>query len=78
MIAEAEDVLKIPTNALFRVGDKWAVFRAENGVAREQQVEVGLQNGLEAEIRSGLSAGDQVIMHPGDDVVDGSTIRQRE
>lgn len=78
VIAEAEDVLKIPTNALFRVGDKWAVFRAENGVAREQHVEVGLQNGLEAEIREGLSAGDQVIMHPGDDVVDGSTIRQRE
>ncbi|MDZ4659358.1 MAG: HlyD family efflux transporter periplasmic adaptor subunit [Bythopirellula sp.] len=78
VIAEAEDVLKIPTNALFRVGDKWAVFHAENGVAREQHVEVGLQNGLEAEIRSGLSAGDQVIMHPGDDVVDGTTIRQRE
>ncbi len=78
VIAEAEDVLKIPTNALFRVGDKWAVFRAENGVARERQVEVGLQNGLEAEIREGLAPGDQVIMHPGDDVVDGTTIRERQ
>ena len=44
----------------------------------EQIVEVGLQNGLEAEIREGLAAGDQVIMHPGDDVVDGTTIRQRD
>ena len=78
VIAEAEDVLKIPTNALFRVGDKWAVFRAENGVAREQQVQVGLQNGLEAEIREGLAPGDHVIMHPGDDVVDGTSIRERE
>lgn len=78
VIAEAEDVLKIPTNALFRVGDEWAVFRVEDGVAREQQVEVGLQNGLEAEIRTGLASGDQVIMHPGDDVIDGTTIRQRD
>ena len=78
VIAEAENVLKIPTNALFRVGDKWAVFRVEDGVAREQYVEVGLQNGLEAEIRTGLAAGDQVIMHPGDDVVDGTTIVQRK
>ncbi len=77
VIAEAEDVLKIPTSALFRVGDKWAVFRAENGGAREQIVEVGLQNGLEAEIRDGLSAGDLVVMHPGDDVVDGTKIVQR-
>jgi HlyD family secretion protein len=78
VIAEAEDVLKIPTSALFRVGDKWAVFCADDGVAREQIVEVGLQNGLEAEIREGLSAGDLVVMHPGDDVVNGTTIVQRK
>jgi HlyD family secretion protein len=78
VIAEAKDVLRIPTSALFRVGDRWAVFRTENGIAREQAVEVGLQNGLEAEILEGLAAGDQVIMHPGDDVVDRTTIRPRD
>jgi HlyD family secretion protein len=78
VIAKVDDVLKIPTSALFRVGENWAVFLAKDGVAHEHPVEVGLQNGLEAEIREGLAIGDAVVVHPGDDVVDGSTIRQRE
>lgn len=78
VVAEAEEVLKVPTSALFRVGDKWAVYRAVDGVAYEQIVEIGLENGLEAEIRSGLSPGDSVIMHPGDEVSNGIKIRERE
>ena len=78
VIDKVEDVLKIPTSTLFRVGDDWAVFRFEEGVAHEQHVKVGLQNGLEAEIREGLSLGDAVVMHPGDDVIDGSAIRERK
>ncbi len=49
VVAEAADVIKVPTSALFRVGDQWAVFRIENGVARQRLVKIGLQNGLEAE-----------------------------
>jgi HlyD family secretion protein len=78
VIDKADDVLKVPTSALFRVGEEWAVFHAVDGKAEEQYVEVGLQNGLEAEIRGGLQEGDQVIVHPGDDVVAGSAIRQRD
>jgi HlyD family secretion protein len=78
VIDKADDVLKVPTSALFRVGDKWAVFHAVEGKAVEKEVEVGLQNGLEAEIRGGLQEGDLVIVHPGDDVVAGSAIRQRD
>jgi HlyD family secretion protein len=78
VIDKADDVLKVPTSALFRVGGKWAVFHAVDGTAVQQEVEVGLQNGLEAEIRGGLQEGDQVIVHPGDDVVAGSAIRQRD
>ncbi len=76
-MAEARDVLKIPTSALFRVGDDWAVFRAEADTARQQIVEVGMENGLDAEILKGLNPGDRVIMHPVDDVVDGTRIHQR-
>ena len=36
VVAEAADVLKAPTSALFRVGDDWAVFRVEDGVARQR------------------------------------------
>lgn len=78
IVQEAEDVLKAPTSALFRVGEKWAVFRVADDVAHEQLVEIGLQNGLEAEVLSGLASGDQVVVHPGDDVVDGTKIRVRQ
>ena len=43
-----------------------------------QRVEVGQQNGLQAEIRSGLKPGDRVILHPGTDVRDGIEVEERE
>lgn len=75
--AEAKDVLKVPTSALFRVGEDWAVFRVENGVARQRLIGVGLQNGLEAEVREGLAEGDEVVTHPGDNVTDGRAVKAR-
>ena len=77
IVAEAAEVLRIPTSALFRVGQRWAVFRVERGDARETIVRLGLENGLEAEIVEGLADGDQVVIHPGDNVSDGSPVRRR-
>ncbi|MCH7752881.1 MAG: HlyD family efflux transporter periplasmic adaptor subunit [Planctomycetes bacterium] len=78
IVQEADDVLKAPTSALFRVGERWAVFRVERGVARQQRVQLGLRNGLEAEVLEGLSVGDQVVVHPGDHIADGTAVHERE
>lgn len=78
IVQEAHDVPKVPTSALFRIGADWAVFRVNDGVALEQPVKIGLMNGLEAEMIEGLAVGDQVVVHPGDDVVDGTRIRERQ
>jgi HlyD family secretion protein len=77
VIAQASDVLKAPTSALFRVGSDWAVFRIEDGVARQRIVHVGIQNGLEAEVLDGLKQGDLVVIHPGDNIVDGKAVKPR-
>ena len=77
VIDETRNVLRVPTSALFRVGDEPAVFRVENGVAHERKVKVGRQNGLEAEITDGLTEGDQVVLHPSDQLEDGTKVRQR-
>ena len=74
---EAHNVLKVPTSALFRVGNEWAVFRVANGKAQLQIVKAGRQNGLEAEIVEGLSEGEDVIAHPSDEIEDGVAVRQR-
>ena len=36
-----EDVLKVPTSALFRRGEQWAVFVIEDGRAEMRMLEVG-------------------------------------
>lgn len=77
VIDEAEDVLRVPTSALFRVGSESAVFQAVDDEVHEQVVKLGRQNGLEAEVVAGLSAGDEVVVHPSDQIDDGVKVRQR-
>ena len=77
VVAEAADVLKVPSSALFRDGEQWAVFQAEQGIAKKTILELGLQNGLEAEVRSGLEEGHQVIIHPGDQISAGRSVQAR-
>jgi len=77
VIDEAEDVLRVPTSALFRVGSESAVFQVIDDEVHEQVVKLGRQNGLEAEVVTGLSAGDEVVVHPSDQIDDGVKVRQR-
>jgi HlyD family secretion protein len=74
---EAANVLKVPTNALFRHDARWAVYVASEGRARLTVVELGHQTGQEAEVTSGLAEGAMVIVHPADLLHDGSRIIQR-
>ncbi|NOY40645.1 MAG: HlyD family efflux transporter periplasmic adaptor subunit [Planctomycetes bacterium] len=77
VVAEADEVLKVPTSALFRVGQEWAVFRVVAGVAQQQMVKLGLRNGLAAEVVEGLQQGDLVVVHPGDKVAEGIAVARR-
>ncbi len=72
---ESNDTLKIPAGALFRRGQQWSVFTIENGRATLRPVETGHSNGKETEILSGLSAGDTVILYPGERVQNHSRVR---
>ncbi|MCA9532890.1 MAG: efflux RND transporter periplasmic adaptor subunit [Myxococcales bacterium] len=73
----ADDVLRVPASALFRDGEGWAVYAVRAGVARKVAVELGLENADFAEVRSGLSEGDVVIVHPGDAIHDGVLVTAR-
>ena len=77
VIWEAPSVLKVPTSALFRDGQRWAVYAVTTGRARRTIVELGHQTGQEAEVTSGLSEGARVVVHPGDQITDGARIRER-
>jgi HlyD family secretion protein len=71
IVWERPDALTVPSGALFRRDDGWAVFVADGGRAHLRKVRLGPSSGLLTEIREGLSAGDQVIVHPDDAVDDG-------
>jgi HlyD family secretion protein len=77
IVWQGEQVLQVPASALFRQGEGWAVFAIENGQARRRGVEIGQRGGLNVEIRSGLTEGEQVVTHPDDAVREGAAVRIR-
>jgi len=71
------DVLKAPASALFRRQDKWAAFVYRDKRAALRLVEVGKRNAFEVQILGGLQEGEQVILHPSNDISDGTRVRAR-
>jgi len=75
---EGRDVLKVPLSAVFRQGQRWAVFVDVDGHAVLRTVDIGHENGLEAEVLAGLSPGERVVLHPGDRVSPGKRLQERD
>ncbi len=65
------NILKLPIGALFRDGKDWAVWTVRDHKAHEQRITIGHMNDTEAEVLSGMKQGDMVIVHPGNDVIEG-------
>ena len=74
---EEDNVLKAPASALFRRQDSWATFVYNNERAELRQVDVGKRNAFEVQILGGLREGEQVILHPSNDISDGTRVRAR-
>ncbi len=71
---EGRDVISVPVAALFRQGSDWAVYRVANGKADAQSIGIGRRNDTYAEVISGLEAGGTVIVHPSDQLSQGTTV----
>lgn len=75
--SHADNVVQVPTGALFRRGSDWMTFRVERSRARLRKVEIARNNGTAAEVRSGITEGDMVLVHPPDVVTDGARVTER-
>ncbi len=73
----SDNALTVPVGALFRSGERWAVFVDRDGRAHTAPVEIGHRNNRVAEVISGLSVGDRVILHPSDRVKGGTSVSER-
>ncbi len=59
-VPQAKNII-VPREALVIKSGRAVVFTYENGLAKWKYVEVGLDNGVDLEILSGINDGDQVI-----------------
>ena len=86
---ESEDVLTVPTSALFQLGGEWQAFVVRSGRAERRSVRVGHRSTELAEVqpavRGGgdgdlpaLAEGDEVILFPSDEVDDGVRVAPRD
>ncbi len=73
-----KNILKTPISSLFRCHQSaWCVFVVQNGKANQRQVVIGHRSDREAEVRQGLQAGEMVILHPTEQIKDGSRVNSR-
>jgi HlyD family secretion protein len=74
VVWRGDDVLSVPTSALFRSGDTWQVFVVEDRRAHRREVVIGRRNETMAEIVEGLEEGNLVILFPPEAVDDGVAV----
>jgi HlyD family secretion protein len=74
VVWERDDVMKVPSSALFRRAGEWNVFVVEGGRARRRAVRIGQRGTTEVEVLGGIDDDAQVVLHPSDQVDEGVRI----
>jgi HlyD family secretion protein len=74
VVFRQDDAVTVPTGALFREGDQWAVFVVTDGYARKRRIQMVRRNGNEALVEGGLEPGEEVIVYPSDAAADGARV----
>lgn len=77
VLAKRTDIVKVPLKAVIQVekGEKdWVVFLATSSVARACEVKLGISDGVDVEVISGVTVGDKVIIQGNLGLKDGGRI----
>jgi RND family efflux transporter MFP subunit len=69
-----ENVVVVPASAIVREGDEAAVFLVKDGKAQRRAVTLGVSGGDRVEVRSGLRAGEPVIVSGQNGLPDGTAV----
>ena len=78
VVWDCEACLQVPIGALFREGSRWSVFVVEGDRLKRAAIEIDHMNDEVAEVKTGLSVGQRVVLHPSDKVDDGSLVEVRD
>ncbi|HEX6052824.1 MAG TPA: efflux RND transporter periplasmic adaptor subunit [Gemmatimonadaceae bacterium] len=74
LVREQPNTLMVPVSALFRHGEAWAVFVVDDDRAALTPVRIGERSATDAEVTTGLDAGDRVILFPSDQIETGRRV----
>ncbi len=77
VVWQTADAIRVPLGALFRNGNAWQTFVVRDGRAVRTNVTVGRSNDSDAQVLAGLQPGDQVILHPSDQITDDTRVSVR-
>ncbi len=77
VVATLDEAVIVPTGALFRDKDGWAVFVVVDGLARRRPVVISQRAEATAAVQQGLAPGDMVILFPTDAITEGVRVRSR-
>ncbi|MGB8697818.1 MAG: efflux RND transporter periplasmic adaptor subunit [Thermosynechococcaceae cyanobacterium] len=77
VVWQTDRTLKVPLSALFRCEQQWCVFGVRAGKAEQQRVEIGQRSDRAAQIKQGLTKGEQVILHPTEQIAEGTWVKVR-
>jgi HlyD family secretion protein len=74
---ESDNVLQIPTSALFRTEQGWSAFGVENGLLHLWALETGHRNPFGVEVLKGIRDGATVVLHPTNQLAAGLRVVTR-
>lgn len=78
IVWQDDNALIVPSSALFRDGRQWSVFIIEGGITQLRPVDIGFDNGIQAEVLAGLSEGDSIVLYPAAGLRPGTRVKQRQ
>lgn len=69
------NALTVPNSAIINDHGKKYVFVVQNGTAHKRPVTTGLSSEIVTVIRGGISVGDEIVVKPTPDLLDGARVR---
>ena len=73
-----DNVLKLPITSLFRSNGEWSVFVVKDNRAVLKKVQIGKKNAFEAQVLTGVTKDELVILHPSNKINEGVLIDERK
>ena len=77
VVWEGDNVLKVPLSAIFRCARAWCTFVVEEDRAKRREIEISQRNKFEAVVKEGLREGEVVILHPTEQIKQGTQVAPR-